>query len=83
MSDQTITSEFRDSIIVTINGTDHVFTYEQLGINFNDSPEVILNRVNGLLTESLQDEDNEFTYTVRKSSESNNIWIYPKPPAGT
>lgn len=74
--------ELSNSVILTIDGKDNIFTKEELGISFNDSSNTILAAVQGLIAESLQDNDENFVYTVRKSTDSQNIYIYPKSDAG-
>lgn len=82
-----VEEEKRKKLIFTVKGNDQEFDFEQLGITFDSSENEILNSVQGIIGEanmSIQDDDqeNEFIFTVRKSVNTETIYVYPKDPAG-
>ena len=81
---QNTPNEYREKVIVTIDGRDEILDFERLGINFDSTEPEILNAVDGILkemSESISDEG-DYVYTVRKATNSQNIYVYPKPFAG-
>lgn len=79
-----MSDEITNKVIITIGGEDQQFDYEQLGVTFESPNPEILQAAEGILREMSQSlqEDGDFTYTVRKASNSRNTYIYPKPEAG-
>ena len=73
---------FQGKVVVTIGGTDRVFSHEDLSINFDDSSAQIIAALQGMIDETLEDSEGNVAYGVRKSTESRNIFVYPKPGAG-
>jgi len=80
------TADLRNQVIIIVNGQELYYDHATLGINFSDSNNEILTKVNSLIREargvSLTDNSDEYSYTVTKITESQNIFIYPKPDAG-
>ena len=71
------------NVIVVVGGEDQVFSQEVLGINMDSSNEDILTAVNQAIEVDLREEgEDDWTYTVRKATNSENIYVYPKPVAG-
>lgn len=82
-----VETENETTIVVTIGGNDREFNAEELGINFDSPESEILNAMEGILSEagdSLREEgeDGDFSYTVRKATNSRKIYVFPKPTAG-
>jgi len=74
-----------NAIVVTINGMDKQYEPELLGVTMESTEAQILGVVQPLLQEeglSLQDEEGNWSYTVRKALNSGNIYVFPKPVAG-
>ena len=72
-------------IIITLDSKDRKIPYSLLGVTFDSSPEEILGAVQPLI---LEEEginikaDDEFIFTVKKATNSGNVYIFPKSPAG-
>jgi hypothetical protein len=77
--------EMHDKVMLTAGGQDYIYDFEQLGVNFDSSEREILAAVDGIIKEinmSLVDEQNEYTFTVKKSTNTRVVHIYPKDGAG-
>jgi len=79
--------ELHDKVMLTAGGQDHIYDFEQLGVNFDSPERDILSAVDGIIREInmtlVDDEDeNEYTYTVKKSTNNRVVHIYPKDGAG-
>lgn len=79
--------EAKKKVTLTIGGNDQTFDFDQLGVNIDSSEREILNAVQGIISEtnlSIEDESHpgEYTFTVRKSLNTEMIYVYPKDPAG-
>ena len=73
-----------NALIVTINGNDIQMEPELLDVNFESSDNDILDAVEGILAEqnlSMKESD-DYTYAVRRATNSGNIYLFPKPVAG-
>lgn len=82
-----ITSELQEKVLLTINGQDQIYEFDQLGVNFDSTEREVLTALEGIIRESnlslVDDEDaGEFIYTVKKSTNTRMIHVYPKDPAG-
>ena len=86
-----IIPELTEKVILTIRGEDQIYEFDQLGITFDSPEREILTALDGVIRESnitIRDENgdgesgNEFTFTVRKSTNTRLIHVYPKDPAG-
>jgi len=79
------TEELHDKVMLTAGGQDYIYDFEQLGVNFDSSEREILAAVDGIIREvnlSLVDDENEYTFTVKKSTNTRVVHIYPKDGAG-
>lgn len=76
------TNQMTNRVILTINGRDEILEQSVVGVTMDSSEREILNAVQGMIQESLSDSGGEYSFTVRKTTNSNNIYIYPKPVAG-
>lgn len=78
--------EIRNEVVVTVNGRDIRIPMNSLGLNIDSSERDILNEVRPIIQGreglDIQDETGVYGYTVRKATNSNTIYIYPKPVAG-
>lgn len=71
-----------NKVILTIGGRDEVLDQEALGVNMESSEREVLAAVQGVIQENLADTDGNYSFTVRKAINSQNIYCYPKPTAG-
>jgi len=79
--------ELQDKVMLTANGHDYVYDYDQLGVTFDSSEREILQAVDGIIREinmTLVDDDDPERYSFRVVKSTNNhvIHIYPKDGAG-
>lgn len=74
-----------NEVIVTLESDEKHFTFDALGITFDSTPDEILDAVQKPILEqfgiNLKERD-EYIFTVKKISSSQNIFIFPKSPAG-
>ena len=82
-----IQEDLHDRVMLTAGGQDYIYEFEQLGINFDSSERDILRAVDGIVREInmslVDDEDeNEYIFTVKKSTNTRVVHIYPKDGAG-
>ncbi|MFA5312785.1 MAG: hypothetical protein WC375_05600 [Methanomassiliicoccales archaeon] len=79
-------TEVTNKVIVTVARRDVFLDQLALGVNMESSEQDILRAVQPIIRENegadIADDDGDFSYAVRKSSNSNNIHVYPKPVAG-
>jgi hypothetical protein len=70
-------------VIVTINQQDTELTGEQLGIeDINVSDTTVLDAVRGIVGEQIRDDDQQYTFAVRRALNTETIYVYPKPTFG-
>jgi hypothetical protein len=85
--DVNVVDEVRNEVIITVNGRDTRIPMESLELDINSPDRDILNAVRPIIQGregfDIQDEGGAFSYTVRKAMNSNSIYIYPKPVAGS
>ena len=70
------------NVIITVGGRDIAISQSSLGLTINSSEREILDAVRNVIDENITDESGEYSYTVRKATNSGNMYIYPKPVAG-
>ena len=72
-------------IIVTLESEEKRFSFEELGVTFDSTPEEILDAVQEPVLEQFGTnikEGDEFIFVVKKIESSGNVFIFPKSPAG-
>lgn len=70
-------------VIVTINQQDTELTGEQLEIeDINVSDTTVLDAVRGIVGEQIRDDDQQYTFAVRRALNTETIYVYPKPTFG-
>jgi len=70
-------------IIATINQQDIEMTGEQLGITeLNVPDQQVLDAVRGVIGENIQDQNEQYTFAVRRALNTETIYVYPKPGFG-
>lgn len=78
--------EIRNEVVITVNGRDNRIPMDSLGVTIDSTERDILNAVRPTIQArenlDIQDDTGVYSYTVRKASNSNTIYIYPKPVAG-
>jgi hypothetical protein len=77
-------NEIRNTIVLTLNGQDHFIPMDRVNVNIDSNTQEILDAVEPFAVElgtSLMDND-EYTYSVMKMTNSNNVHVFPKPEAG-
>lgn len=78
--------EIRNEVVITVNARDIRIPMESLGLTIDSSDRDILNEVRPIIQGreglDIQDDTGSYSYTVRKATNSNSIYIYPKPVAG-
>ena len=81
-----VDDDIRNEVIITTNGNDIRIPMDSLGLNIDSSERDILNEVRPIVQGregiDIQDDTGVYGYTVRKATNSNTIYIYPKPVAG-
>ena len=86
MADMTnIENMTHDKIIVCISNQDWIADYSDFNLSFDDSEEVILERLQSGIEEKFQvsiKDRSGWLYKIRKSVGSNNIYIIPNSTAG-
>lgn len=76
------TIERQNKVIVVIGGQEEILDQSTLGLTMESSEREVLDAVQGVINESLQDNSQEYSYTVRKMLNTNNLLVMPKPIAG-
>ncbi len=72
-------------LIITLESNEKHYSFEDLGITFDSTPEEVLNALQPIVLEEFGvniKEDEENLFTVKKIEESGNIFCFPKSPAG-
>lgn len=87
MTDQIQTTDaLRNEIVITMDGRDIVLPLDSLSISMESTDSQILDAIRPVMREregfDIADTRGEFSYSVRKASNSNTIYVYPKPVAG-
>lgn len=81
-----VVDEVRNEVVITVNGNDTRIPMGSLSLTIDSSERDILNAVRPIIQGreglDIQDDTGVYSYTVRKASNSNTIYIYPKPVAG-
>lgn len=73
-----------DKLVITVNGRAETVPLSSLDIDMSSSQHQILDVVKGMFGEiDFDDESGEVTYTVRKATNTNTIFVFPKPVAGS
>lgn len=77
----------RNEVVITLGGNDTVIPMASLDdITIDSTDTEILGAVRGIVQEQrdvdITDENNDYSFAVRKAMNSNTIYIYPKPVAG-
>lgn len=67
---------------VTVNQQDTDLTFEQLGVTIEATDNEILSAVRGVLSEQIVDQNGEFTFAVRRATNTGMVYVYPKPGFG-
>jgi len=79
----TVTNE----VVITLDGRDIRIPMESLSLTIDSGVGAILDAVRPVIQSSenvdIQDERGDYSFTVRKAVNSNTIYIYPKPVAGS
>ena len=71
-------------IIATVDQQDIELTGEQLGINNMDVPDdQVLDAVRDIVGEHIRDQDQQYTFAVRRAMNTETFYVYPKPGFGT
>ena len=68
-------------VIVTLASNEKHFTFDQLGISYNDTEDRIIEAVADSIEEQ-EDIDIRDGYTLKKIDDTQNIYIFPKSVAG-
>lgn len=72
-----------EKLIITIDGRAETVPLESLGIDMSTPPSDVLETVKGMFSEINFDDDyGNVSYTVRKATNTNTIFVFPKPVAG-
>lgn len=61
------------------------YEFDQLGVNFESSDQEILDAVQDIILEKTGiniNEDNDSLYTVRRTENTETVYVIPKSPAG-
>lgn len=72
-------------IVIVLENDEKEFSFEDLGVTFDSSPEEILDAVSKPILEDTGiniKEDDEHVYTVKKIDRLKSVRIFPKSPAG-
>lgn len=73
-------------IIVTLASKEKHYTYERLGVTFDDDNQTIIDAVAQAVLEeegvNIKENSGEGIYTVKKVDESKNVYLFPKAVAG-
>lgn len=72
-------------IVIILEDDEKEFSFEDLDVTFDSSPDEILEAVSKPVLEQFGvniKEDDEFIYTVKKIDRLKNVRIFPKSPAG-
>ena len=84
---RTQTEQPAGEVIVVVESNEKHFPMSDFGITFDSSADEILEAVSPAILEefgvNLKEEGEEGLYIVKKVSESGNLFIFPKSPAGT
>jgi len=80
--EQAEANALRNKVFVTVGGRDEILDQTVLGLTMASTEREILTAVQGIIGETLRDDQHEFSYTTRKATNSDNIYCYPKPVAG-
>lgn len=85
MNTQETTNETarQHKVIVVIGGREEVLDQSTLGLTMESTERQVLDAVQGVINESLQDDAQEYSYTVRKMLNTSNLLVMPKPVAGS
>lgn len=71
-------------VIATVDQQDIELTGEQLGFNDMNVPdEQVLDAVRAMVGEHLRDQDQQYTFAVRRALNTETIYVYPKPGFGS
>lgn len=73
-----ISPEQTNTIVIVLEGKEITHDLEQLDITFDSSDTEIMDAVKGIVNESFEDNNGTLTYLVRKSTETNTIYVIPK-----
>lgn len=73
-------------IIVTLESNEKHFNQEDFGVTIDSTDQQILDAVAPAILEefgvNLKEDQGDYIYIVKKVSESGNIFVFPKSPAG-
>ena len=79
-------SERRNTITITLGSDEKVYSFTDLSIDYDSSDEEIIEALSPALEEeegvNLLDEFNEGNYTVKRTDNTENVFIFPKSRAG-
>jgi len=69
-------------VVVTINQRDMSFTGDQLGVDMETSDAQVLTAVKAAVEEQIEDAEGNFTFAVRRATNTNKVYVYPKSTFG-
>ena len=70
-------------IRVVVENEERVIQYEDVGVTFDSSSDEIIEAIApGILEDTGVDINAEGLYTVKKTEDSQNVYVFPKSPAG-
>jgi len=83
-ADVTMDEEQTHKVIITMNGRDTRVPMDSLGVDINTPDGQVLDAVRGIINEtsSVDDEYGQPSFAVRRATNSDTIYVYPKPVAG-
>jgi len=83
-ADVTVDDEQTHEVIITMNGHDTRVPMDSLEVDINTPDAQVLNAVRDIIDEvsSVDDEYGQPSFTVRRATNSDTIYVYPKPVAG-
>jgi len=83
-ADVIMDEEQTHEVIITMNGRDTRVPMDSLGVDINTPDGQVLDAVRGIINEtsSVDDEYGQPSFAVRRATNSDTIYVYPKPVAG-
>ena len=71
-------------VIITLDGQDQRIPMESLGVDISSPDADVLAAVRGIIDEasSIDDQYGNPSFAVRRATNSDTIYVYPKPVAG-
>ena len=86
MTVQATNQDARNEVVITVGGVDNAIPFDSLDVSMESSDRQILDAVRPAVREmdgvELNDEQGEVSFAVRRASNTNTIYVYPKPVAG-